>query len=285
MLNLTSMIRVKHRRTNKFGLEAIQTIQRLDKGRPKSIRAYDQIPMLPGDLLSQVFSIAPQLANKRVLFMGDHDSTSLLIGALGSQGLIDLPKKMMLLDFDQRLLDWARIVSVEYGFEDILDCRLYNVFDPIPSHIVGNFDWFYTNPPYGCRNKGESARLFVARCLELMSDGESCGCIILPDDSNRPWTRSAMLQTQKFLYDHNWAVDEKVNGLHRYRLDDDCNLKSSMLIAKRCLDVDANKLSPYNSYFSRAVEFNEIPFFYGLSVLPPYPRYIMRDGSYCYDWS
>lgn len=182
-------------RITKDDLEAVQIIEQT---RPKSLRAYDQIPMHSIDLLCQVKLIASYLAGQSVVFMGDHDSTSLLLGLLSKQQTFSKPTHMLLLDFDERLLLAANALADQYGFNDILDVRLYNVFDPVPPDLIGQFDWFYTNPPYGCRNEGESARLFITRCCELARLDGANGCIILPHDPYRPWTHSAMLATQKF---------------------------------------------------------------------------------------
>ena len=255
-----------------------RAVEIVAQSRPKALRIYDQIPMRSRDLLQQVKLIAPYLAGKSIAFMGDYDSTSLLIGLLSKLGSIPNPKHMLLLDFDERLLATARKLASQYDFNDILETRLYNAFDPIPVELIGKFDWFYTNPPYGCHNKGESARLFITRGCELVRQNDANGCIILPDDNNRPWTRTAMYSTQQFLFEHGWMIDEKINKFHKYHLDDDRELASSVILVKR----DGNfpiqqRIMPYAG---RRVEFDEIPYFYGRSVSSPYPQYISQDSKY-----
>jgi predicted methyltransferase len=250
----------------------------IERSRPKALRTYDQIPMRSGDLLRQVKLVAPYLAGKRVAFMGDYDSTSLLIGLLAKQKSILSPAYMLLLDFDDRLLTVARNLAKQYSFEDLLDVRLYNAFDPISSDLIGKFDSFYTNPPYGCHNLGESARLFITRGCELVGQNDASGCIILPDDENRPWTRLAMYSTQRFLCGLGWTIDEKINKLHQYHLDDDLELASSMILVKR--DGYLHNESSPMPYAGRRVDFDEIPHFYGRSVLLPYPQYILQEDNY-----
>lgn len=257
-------------------------VQLIETARPESLRAYDQIPMRPVDLLRQVKLIAPYLAGKSVAFVGDHDSTSLLLGLLSKRDEVVAPARMLLLDFDERLLVTARTLADKHGFGDRLDVRLYNVFEPVPSEFVAQFDWFYTNPPYGCYNTGESARLFITRGCELVTSDNAGGCVILPDDEERPWTRSAMYATQKFLCDHGWTVDEKINQLHKYYLDDDQELASSVILARQ---VGNTEDATSTHYTGRRVDFDEIPNFYGRSVQPPYPRFIQQDGTKSYDWT
>lgn len=256
-------------------MEAVEIVA---QARPEALRIYDQIPMRSRDLLRQVTLIAPYLAGKFIVFMGDYDSTSLLIGLLVKRGSIPSPKSMLLLDFDERLLSVADKLATQYDFQDILETRLYNAFDPIPSELIGKFDWFYTNPPYGSHNLGESARLFITRGCELARQNVANGCIILPDDEFRPWTRSAMHSTQRFLCECGWTIDEKINKLHRYYLDDDRELASSVILVKR--NSDLHNRQKMMHYAARKVDFDEIPYFYGRSVSSPYPRYILQDGKH-----
>ncbi|MCL4261678.1 MAG: bis-aminopropyl spermidine synthase family protein [Anaerolineae bacterium] len=253
----------------------------IERYRPISLRDYDQIPMRPLDLLQQVRLMAPYLDGRVVAFVGDHDCTSMLIGLLGSQGYLPMPARMMLLDFDERLLCRAQVVAQQYGFGHIMDYCLYNVFEAVPQDLAGKFDWFYTNPPYGRYNKGESARLFITRGIELTQRGNACGCIILPDDSARPWTRKSMLATQRFLSQHGWTVDVKLNQLHQYRLDDDQELASSVILVKTDYPAKSGKRLPYAC---RHLGLDEIEHFYGRSIKPPYPRYIRQDNSPDYNW-
>ncbi len=255
--------------------EELELLALLEATRPESMRAFDQIPMQGADLLCQVKLVAPFLAGKRVAFVGDHDGTSLLLGLLGSHGLLEGPAQMTLLDFDDRLLEIASTLADRYSFSDRFVGRLYNVFDPLPRELSGVFDAFYTNPPYGASNLGASARLFITRGCELTNGERAAGYILLPADQERPWTRAAMSATQSFLITHGWSVAAHIPQLHRYHLDDDAALMSSLL----CVEREAAIMPlPPMSWQGRAVAHTEIPHFYGREVLPPYPRYIAADG-------
>ncbi len=259
----------------------LKAVATLEACRPKAQRDFDQIPMLGKDLLRQVKIIAPYLANKSVVFMGDNDGTSMLLGMLARHGQ-PCPGKMLLVDFDERILTVARQLALRHGFADRLEVRLYNAFDIVPIDLVGQYDWFYTNPPYGSRNNGESGRLFIARGIEMVRNGGS-GCIILPDDCTRPWTDTAMCATQNFLSRENWLVREKITQLHQYHLDDDKNLASSMMTVEH-VAAGSNKYNPLHLYRGHQIGFDEIQFFYGSTVVAPYPRYILQDGTRDYNW-
>lgn len=262
-----------------FKIEELRAVKLVEENRPPALRSYDQIPMKSTDLLRQAKLIGPYIKDKSVAFMGDADCASLLLGLLNTHGA---PSRMTLLDFDERLLEVAYNFAYHHGFGDLLYTRLYNVSDAIPISLLQGHDWFYTNPPYGSNNAGASARLFIARGLELTKPGGK-GCIILPYDEERAWTREAMLSTQDFLIAQGWAVSEKLNQQHRYILDDDEHLSSSILLVDDIENCAKNTDS--NPYWGRRVDLTEIPYFYGRSTEPPYPRYIRKDGSWDEDWS
>ncbi len=68
---------------------------------------------------------------------------------------------------------------------------------------------------------------------------------------------------------------------HRYRLDDDPNLVSDLVIVDRVRSATA----PALPYAGRRVVFAETPHFYGRGTPAPYPRYIAADGTRDDDWT
>jgi N4-bis(aminopropyl)spermidine synthase len=273
------LMRLRHWLRVPTTADELRIAKLIDRSRPPSLRMFDQIPMNYRDHVRQGKLLAPYLADQTVAFMGDSDCTSLLLGLLSLLGM-PLPSRMLLLDFDARLLKFATDLAESHGFGHILETRLYNVFDRLPNDLIGQFDWFYTNPPYGSHNLGDSARLFITRGCELVRpDGQ--GCIILPHDRQREWTRNAMLETQHFLTQHGWAVNDKVRELHTYKLDDDRRLASSVMLVEHV----ASMLHQPMPYGSRSVACEEIPLFYGRSVKPPYPHYICADGTFDEYWN
>lgn len=257
---------------------AVLAAQLVDAVRPNSLRAYDQIAMDTSDLARQALLVGPSFPDLEVVFVGDHDGMSLMFGLLGMKGLVPLPARMILFDFDKRLLEAYSAFANQHGFGQILSVVPYNVLDPLPKEHTGRYDAFYTNPPYGSRNEGESPRLFLTRCLELVRPEEGpFGYAILPFDLERPWTRRAMQRTQAFMTEQGWCVGEAGRGMHRYLLDDDPDLRSASMLFE-AVSFDLERLNDA-SHRGRRVSSEEIPHFYGANVPPPYPRYIGLDGS------
>jgi hypothetical protein len=251
-------------------------VRLIERSRPPSLRQWDQIPMVGQDLIRQANVIALYLAGQTVAFVGDSDCTGLALALLSRTGA-PCPERMLILDFDERLLEVVTKLAQRYDFNRLLTCRLYNIFDPVPTDLVGQFDWFYTNPPYGSRNEGMSICAFVGRGLSLLHPSGGHGCIILPYDQRRPWTVSGWRQVQQFLLERHLLVGNKIDCMHRYHVDDDTSLESALVMVDYCPDLDpqAGDLDRMRD----GLPYAAIPKFYGEEVQPPYPRYIRKDGS------
>lgn len=116
--------------------------------RPKPTRLFDQIPMRTRDLLAQARRMQECFADKSVVFIGDYDCTSLAVAAEANMRGT-LPKKVLVVDFDERVLNSIERGFRRLGLSELLELHCYNVFNPIPRQYMGEFDHFYANPPYG----------------------------------------------------------------------------------------------------------------------------------------
>lgn len=207
--------------------EELELIQKISSLRPSPNRAIDQIYMKPICMLVQVKLIASYLNNKDLIFMGDGDHFSILCG------IYSKPKNITVLDIDQRIIKSIRKIGKEYNVE--VNAFQYDVLKSLPKKFVKKFNFFYTNPPYGSKNTGQSGITFISRCIEACKF-PSVGCVILPHDDERNWTKEVMKNIQKFLLDHGWIIVEKLVGLHLYHLDD-ATLASGTMIVDQVKDI------------------------------------------------
>jgi N4-bis(aminopropyl)spermidine synthase len=266
-------------RSDEHVMNDVRALYAIERVRPPSLREFDQIPMHGFDLLRQARLLMPLLAGKQVVFMGDSDCLGVLIGMLGQRP--DLrPAAIHILDFDERLLSAAEDVAVRYGFADVLHTWRYNVFDAVPKALADSCDVFVTNPPYGRYNDGKSARLFIRRAVEMIVPDHGRGAIILPDDPSRPWTGEAVKTSLRFLHRHGWEKQAQLHAIHGYHLDDDPGLKSDLILVERT-KTDYYRKRPVKS---RRQGWDAIPDFYGRSTRPPFPRYILSDGTLDLNW-
>ena len=158
---------------------AINAISDVVQNRPRPLREFDQIYMKTGDMVLQSEFVARWADGKRLAFIGDGDAISVCVPYLRKRGIIDYgPSKIVLFDFDERICS-AVTRFADAARLDQLEAKLYNCLDAFPD--ADKFDCFYTNPPWGASNAGESVKVFMQRGLEAVGySGE--GLVLIADD-------------------------------------------------------------------------------------------------------
>src|SRR5262249_39437768 len=146
---------------------------------PRPLREFDQIYMKAGDMVMQAEFVARWSDGKRLAFVGDGDSISVSVAYLAARGILGYgPARIDVFDFDERMVSAIKRFADHERLET-LDAHLYNCLDPLPP--TPKFDCFYTNPPWGQSNGGESVNVFLDRGFELVAfDGE--GLVVIADD-------------------------------------------------------------------------------------------------------
>jgi len=211
---------------------ALNTISDVVQNRPLPLREFDQIYMKVGDLALQANFIARRLNGKDVVFIGDGDGVCLSIAHLQGQEVIEYgPKSMEVLDFDERVVKSIIRFADHYRYEHIT-ARLYNVADPVTDDLLASKDAFYTNPPWGASNEGESVLVFVERGIECTKDG-GLGVVVVADSPSYPWTQQVLRSVQLRVLDAGFVVTEMDPQAHRYHLDDAPDLRSCSIVFRR----------------------------------------------------
>lgn len=237
---------------------AINAISDVIQNRPQPLREFDQIYMKAGDMVLQTSLIAQRFAGRKLLFMGDGDSISLCLAYLMKRGVLDAgPESILVLDFDERMVKAVERFADREGISDRIQSRLYNCIDCLPAELLGQFNAFYTNPPWGAHNAGESVKVFVERCIEA-STSDAVGVVVIADDSTVAWSQKVLAETQAFALKKGFFVQEMQTKLHEYHLDDAPDLRSCNLFLRSLPD---RKLIP-KSYDLHAPRLED---FYGRS--------------------
>ena len=250
--------------------EAFNTISDVVQNRPLPLREFDQIYMKVGDMVIQAEFIARKFEEKSVVFIGDGDGISLSVMHLKNTGVFKSgPKSILVLDFDERIVNAINAFAMSHEMSHLISARLYNVADPLPDDVISSNDVFYTNPPWGASNDGESVNVFVQRGIEATNES-STGVIVIADDAELVWAKQVLRNVQLSAIKNGYFVSEMIPELHNYHLDDTPDLKSCSLIIKR--------LEPINlPVKSRAITTDQQNHFYGKNN-PLKIRYI-RDQS------
>ena len=208
---------------------AINAVSDVVQNRPRPLRNVDQIYMKTGDMVLQSEMVAKWAAGKKLAFMGDGDAISVCVAFLQSRKILDYgPSKITVFDFDERICGAVARFADREGIEN-LTSTLYNCLDAVPA--LEPFDCFYTNPPWGASNQGESVKVFTQRGMELVNFGGE-GLIVIADDHQLAWPQEVLFKTQRFILDSGYYVQKMQSRLHTYHLDDNPDLRSCNLMIK-----------------------------------------------------
>ena len=206
--------------------KAINAVSDVVQNRPRPLREFDQIHMKSGDMVLQSEMVADWADGKRLAFIGDGDAISVCVAYMRTRNVLNFgPSKITVFDFDQRTVQAVKRFADKERIEH-LDAVLYNCFDEFPS--TTKFDCFYTNPPWGAYNNGESVNLFVERGIEAV-DYCGDGMIVIADDDELPWPKQVLARVQEFSRERGFYVSRMQRKLHTYHLDDAPDLRSCNL--------------------------------------------------------
>jgi predicted methyltransferase len=206
--------------------QAVNAISDVVQNRPRPLREFDQIHMKSGDMVLQSEIVADWADGRRLAFIGDGDAISVSVAYLCKRGVLPFgPSQITVFDFDERTVNAVKRFADAERIEN-LDAQLYNVLDAFPAE--GGFDCFYTNPPWGASNKGDSVNAFVERGIEACGYGGD-GMIVIADDDAIDWPKQVLAYVQRFAADKGYYVSKMQRKLHEYHLDDAPDLRSCNL--------------------------------------------------------
>lgn len=211
--------------------DAINAVSDVVQNRPRPLRHVDQIFMKTGDMVMQSEQVARWANGKRLAFIGDGDAISVCVALLKHREIFDFgPSQVTVFDFDDRIGGAIRRFAEHAGVET-LDARLYNCIDAFPEDALGAYDCFYTNPPWGASNNGESVKVFMQRGFEATGyRGE--GMIVIADDHELDWPQEVLAEAQRFALGNGHFIQRMQSRMHLYHLDDDPDLRSCNLMVK-----------------------------------------------------
>ena len=201
--------------------------------------------MKTGDMVLQSEIVADWADKKKLAFIGDGDAISVCVAYLKARGVFDYgPEEITVFDFDERMV---RAITRFADKEQIegLNAVLYNCLDAFPSEST--YDCFYTNPPWGQSNDGNSVTVFGQRGIESVGyEGE--GMIVIADDDDLSWPKRVLARVQSYAAEKGYYVSRMQRKLHEYHLDDapelrSCNLFINALPGNRSKRVQSQSVT------------------------------------------
>lgn len=235
---------------------ALNAISDVVQNRPAPLREFDQIYMKVGDMVTMSIYVAERFAEKNMVFIGDGDAIALAVMHLTTQHIVDKgPASILVLDFDERIVMSVERFADKHRIEDRISARLYNVCDPLPADVVGRRDAFYTNPPWGASNGGESVLAFVERGIEATRP-RGVGAVVIGDDEELRWTQEVLEATQRRALEQGYIVSEMIPKWHLYHLDDAPDLRSCVVVFQGIRDTKPSTSAPLsdqrrNNFYGR----------------------------------
>jgi predicted methyltransferase len=247
---------------------AINAISDVIQNRPLPLRIFDQIYMKAGDMVLQSEFVARWADGKKLAFIGDGDAISVCVAYLHARGIVNYgPSEIVVFDFDECICNAVERFADRERLEN-LKSRLYNCLDEFPGPT--HFDCFYTNPPWGASNNGESVCAFMQRGMEATAHAGE-GLVVIADDDELEWPKRVLARVQQFAIDSGFFVQKMMPKMHYYHLDDSPDLRSCNLMFKA---LPGKKLSQPSA---RITETARLANFYGRDDSPRV-RYI-REKS------
>jgi predicted methyltransferase len=239
--------------------QAVNAVSDVIQNRPRPLREFDQIHMKVGDMVMQTEIVADWADGKRLAFIGDGDAISVCVAYMRAREVFDFgPSKITVFDFDERTVQSVIRFADRERIEH-LDAKLYNCLEAFPD--TTKYDCFYTNPPWGASNQGESVNVFVERGIEAIR-GAGDGMIVIADDDELAWPKQVLGNVQQFAANQGFFVSRMQRKLHGYHLDDAPDLKSCNLF------VTSRPDRPMMQTPSQAITQDRLANFYGMSKEP-----------------
>ena len=196
---------------------------------------------------------------KRLAFIGDGDAISVCVAYLQQKEIISYgPTESVVFDFDERICSAVTRFAEKEGLPN-LSSRLYNCLDKFPQ--CDSFECFYTNPPWGASNGGESVTAFMQRGMEATGyQGE--GMVVVADNDELEWSQLVLTNVQHFANEAGFFVAKMMSKLHAYHLDDAPDLRSCNMVFRAVRNNAVRRVS------APITDENRLRNFYGKNASP-----------------
>ncbi|WP_461866047.1 N(4)-bis(aminopropyl)spermidine synthase [Thermococcus sp.] len=144
--------------------DLLEEFKEIVKDRPQPKHDFDQAYVTPETTVARIALMHTRgdLENKEVFVLGDDDLTSIALMLSG------LPKRIAVLDIDERLIKFIEKTADKLGYENI-EMFTFDLREPLPDYALHKFDTFITDPP----ETVDAIRAFVGRGIATLK-GPGC---------------------------------------------------------------------------------------------------------------
>lgn len=137
--------------------------------RQAPLREYDQFTATPETVFKRAGLLKhfEDINNKKLLFLGDDDFTSIAVALMGKSD------EIVVLDIDERILEKIKFLSDKHSLN--IKTVKHDLRKTLPKELLNKFDVVFTDPPY----TGEGVRLFVSRSISVLNSKNTTARIYL----------------------------------------------------------------------------------------------------------
>lgn len=201
--------------------KAVSLLQSIKEKQPVPKREYDQFTATIETTAKRasLMSFFGDVKNKKLLFLGDDDFTSIATASLGEA------EKIVVADIDQRILRVIKSLSdgQSFGMETIN----YDARKKLSHELIGKFDVVFTDPPY----TPEGVELFVSRAVEsLDSNNKAARVYVCYGNSDR--AKERLLLIQEIFVNSGLMVRWVFDKFNRYQGAESIGSSSSLFIVE-----------------------------------------------------
>lgn len=177
------------------------------KDRPEAIEVYDQGFISLDGVIRRVEFLFERgdLLKTEIFVVGDDDLFSL------ASALTGLPKRVFVVDIDERLIDFINKKADEYGLP--VEAQVYDVQQAFPEELKGKFDVFVTDPVETI----PGLKLFLSRGVSTLKGVGCSGYFGLTtlEASRRKW-----YEIQKMIHDMGFVITDIRRKFNVYPQDE-----------------------------------------------------------------
>jgi hypothetical protein len=192
----------------------------LAAGLPPSRWRLDHVPATPETMARRALYLAGEyeLTGASVLCLGDHDLTSLAVGA------VETGADLTVVDIDEPILDHITASAARLALP--LTAAWADLRLALPPSLVGTADLVFTDPPYTT----EGMRLFLMRGLEALRPSGHERLAFCFGTGERHLVKA--LEVQSLLGDLRLALEAMLPGFNRYTGAEAIGARSDLYICR-----------------------------------------------------
>ncbi len=221
--------------------EILEKFKEIVKERPQPIAEYIQGYMNEEDVIRRIIFMHSynDLKNRKIIIIGDDDLLSIALA------LTKLPKRIVVLDIDKRLVKFLEEINKKYNFS--IEIFEYNIKEPFPKKLKNKFDVFSCEP----LETYSGLRLFVGRGINaLRKNGVGYFGLTIQEASYPKWQ-----YIQKFINQSNGVITDIIKGFSSYPVNSYETFNCEEILLKRLKILIRSSQKEISWYKSTLIRF------------------------------